>query len=416
MSLPKRITLLALLALALRVEGRNLQAAAKPNNFGQKNSQCAKDATAQTELPCKDLEVGMVCGDSKKCFGVDVCPALVNNGGDHPVHLAKLCKECMADSDCDQNNCQTCSNFQCVTTCSADQECRDAECKAKLVDIKPVPELVAYDYSRPGTSQPVPDGEWGVSFARPGATAAVVDLTSQVPAARRRLSTYEAGLLADPPGHTSAVRIAINGSSSAKVDVSIAFSAGLFEGMKFADFAKVATLQYDWFKSPKSADGVTAPAAPAPTLKFEVASLAACAPDATTGACTGTNYWTTFIYEPYQNPTMNTPQTGVWKTEAITAASGSTAAITLAGQSQGGWWQTAIGPVTSPPQKGVSGPLRSLQTWGAHFEATQPLLMSDAVITKVIVGMGSGNPNQLGYVQGVRLTAGAYDWSWDFGA
>jgi len=198
-------------------------------------------------------------------------------------------------------------------------------------------------------------GQWGISDVRPGGSASIVDLP--------------AGPLAGAPSPTGAALLTLDGTNAAKAEVGIYNFYG-----KFSDIVSDLNVGYDFYK-----DSSGTSAAPAPAMKI--------------GLLNSNNQLGYLIYEPYANPAFINPTPDVWTHESMDA-------------NTGGWWWS--GGFTPPAGSAGGAPYDTLAQWAST-------VLGDANMVYVGMGMGTYNPDTVGYFDNVLVKAGSFNDTYDFG-
>jgi predicted RNA-binding protein with TRAM domain len=109
--------------------------------------------------------------------------------------------------------------------------------------------------------------------------------------------------------------------------------------------------------------------------------------------CTGTSGFTTFVFEPYENPGINTVTVGQWQT--------------WADATNGMWWSTH-----TFSGGGGQSDVETFSDLMTKYMAACP----DAQLVDIGVGMGSSNPGTAGWVDNLQYTTSAGSANWDFEA
>jgi hypothetical protein len=140
------------------------------------------------------------------------------------------------------------------------------------------------------------------------------------------------------------------------------------------------TASYRWSK-----DGPVG-GAPAPALKLGLRT----SDFASTGSSSriGENNWDKIlIYEPYDNPDQASTPSGIWVTQSIDPNNGT-------------WWMfdRTIPSQVNPPHSSLT-----LNQW--LNDATYGARLNGATIVDVALGVGSGNPGSIGYVDWLETSA-----------
>jgi len=187
---------------------------------------------------------------------------------------------------------------------------------------------------------------------------------------------------AAPGGTNPGVAFLSTGSSNAD-----RAELGTFQdfGLASSVFADV-DLSYNFYKEPGAAP------APAPSLKLDVFNPSA----------VGDGYGQ-LIFEPYWQG--SNPAEGSWVSVAIDENTGA------GGTGSGGWWWSGG---FGEPSGGGGPPIRSLAEWDALFATSAASDYSGAHVTGIRVGLGTFNPDQLGYFDDVSFTSGAFDVTYSF--
>ncbi len=227
-----------------------------------------------------------------------------------------------------------------------------------------------------------------------GATADIVTLQGEVNAGKN-----ESLVSGRPDNITSALRLHTRVNQTGdRAEVALYFldtDYGLFNGMLFKDMvANGIRFEYSYFKANVTDGGL----APAPTIKFSVHSPSA-------------GFWTTFLWEPYQQGTGN-PIENVWVSNEVLNTTGTTYYPNASDVTKYGWSHTNKKNISA--YGGLSN-LANLATWAGFLNTTLPLVMATAVVGEVRIGVGTDNPGVTSYVNSLRIAVGDYDWKWTFG-
>ena len=226
-----------------------------------------------------------------------------------------------------------------------------------------------------------------------GATADIVTLQGEVNAGKN------ASLVSGRPENiASALRLHTRVNQTGdRAEVAVYFhytnDGGLFNGMLFKDMvANGIRFEYSFFKANVTYGSEEA----APAIKLAVYSPS-------------TKAWTSFVWEPYQQGTGN-PNENEWISNVVLTTNGtSTNPITTT--SGNGWWNSYWVPDLNLRQSHLS----NLAAWVTHLNTSFPLVMADAIVEHVRIGVGSNNPGVTSYVNSLRIAVGDYDWKWTFG-
>ncbi len=142
----------------------------------------------------------------------------------------------------------------------------------------------------------------------------------------------------------------------------------------FGALDSLFTAEYRWYK-----DSPVGAAAPALKIGLQTSEYGGSA-----SARIGEQDWDkVLIYEPYDNPDAGTTPVGTWVTQTIDADNGT-------------WWMfsrestTATGVINAPHNS------LTLNEWFA--DGTWGNILLDSKIVQVQLGVGSGNPDMVGYV------------------
>jgi hypothetical protein len=188
------------------------------------------------------------------------------------------------------------------------------------------------------------------------------------------------------PLPTGAARITTDGTNASMGEVGVRDNYGVVSSI-----INSINLAYSYFKQAPSGD-----AASAPSLKLNFVNPAF-NPLVTTVPNRG---FTTLVYEPYWN-SGGTVATDTWLTDSIDATHGL-------------FWTT--GGFGQP--NGAGGPpLNTLADWITAFDSTSGGAFSNATLYEVKVGIGSFQPNQVGYFDKVVINGTSVaDTTYDFQA
>ena len=159
-----------------------------------------------------------------------------------------------------------------------------------------------------------------------------------------------------------------NGLGTSKAEVKIQGNFGTI-----GDFVNSGSMGYDYYQTSGGPSSTIAPA-----LKFEVLDVTNTSGDG----------YATFIYEPYYNGGVGAYDT--WHNVGITGDSGN-------------FWHTTLYNVS-----GIDFD-ETILDWATLLGS-----MQDAVITSIIFGIGSGTPNELGYVDNFYFYNGNTSFTADF--
>ncbi len=170
------------------------------------------------------------------------------------------------------------------------------------------------------------------------------------------------------PAGTGVLELSTNAGGSSKAEVKIQGNFGTI-----GDFVNSGSMGYDYYQTSGGPSSTIAPA-----LKFEVL-------DSTNTSGDG---YATFIYEPYYNGGVGAYDT--WHNVGITGNSGN-------------FWHTELYNVS-----GIDFD-ETILDWATLLGS-----MQDAVITSIIFGIGSGTPNELGYVDNFYFYNGNTSFTADF--
>ena len=228
----------------------------------------------------------------------------------------------------------------------------------------------------------------------PGATAKIVALQAEVAGGKN-----ESLVSGRPDNITSALCLHTSlQPTNDRAEVALYFfdtDYGLFNGMLFKDMvANGIRFEYSYFKANVTGGDL----APAPTIKFSVHSPSA-------------GFWTTFLWEPYQQGTGD-PINNVWVSNEVLNTTGMTHYPNASSVTKYGWSHTNTKNLTA--YGGLSN-LANLATWAGFLNTTLPLVMATAVVGEVRIGVGKDNYGVTSYVNSLRIAVGDYDWKWTFG-
>jgi fibronectin type III domain protein len=109
--------------------------------------------------------------------------------------------------------------------------------------------------------------------------------------------------------------------------------------------------------------------------------------------CTGTSQFTTFVFEPYLNPSMQAVTVGQWQT--------------WSNATSGMWWSTH-----TFSGGGGQADVETFSSLMIKYMAACPA----AQLVDIGVGMGSSNPGTAGWVDNLAYTTSAGSENWDFAA
>ncbi|KAG7667910.1 hypothetical protein Ndes2526B_g01681 [Nannochloris sp. 'desiccata'] len=222
----------------------------------------------------------------------------------------------------------------------------------------------------PYTATP-PDGEWYISIETPG--GGVTQLTTSAPTSD--LGTY-------------ALELSTGDSNADSARARVAYSAGLFGGMTFADFIEdLNTVTFTMYKEDTGLSCQNDQASPA--VKFVVFN-------------TETSGFTTIVFEPYRAPPFNGAAVtkDTWLTLSAGKDTGSDSCT-----SGNGWWATKLG------QDEVCSPSSLLNALDTEFPE---LKYGEAKVFSVALELGAANKCVTGYVQTLRVASGVWDYTWTF--
>jgi hypothetical protein len=218
-------------------------------------------------------------------------------------------------------------------------------------------------------------GVWGVSDPRTGTTgssASIVDLTGA-----------GGNLENNQPLPTGAGKITTDSTNASMAEVGIANNYGLASSV-----IPTINLAFSYYKAATAGN-----AASAPSLKLTFLN-------STYASTPGNDGFVTLVYEPYWN-SGGTVATDTWLTDSMDATNGLFWANGGFGQANG-----AGGP-----------PLHTLSQWLTAFDSTSSGAFSQASLLEVRIGMGSYQPDQIGYFDKVVINGTAQaDTTYDFEA
>lgn len=228
-------------------------------------------------------------------------------------------------------------------------------------------------------SSNITPGVWFATDVRPGGTANIVNLTGA-----------GGNLENNQPLPTGAVELTTDGTNAAKAEIGIGYDFGK---TTVSDIVSSLALGYSYYKANVGAT------APAPSIKLSFLA------DPSHPATNGDNF-VTLIYEPYVNPTYNNPQVDAWQNVSITGTSGLF-------WSNGG---LGLGNSFAGP------PYQTLSAWLNTSNSQTDNSFSFAHLVSMQVGVGSYNPDQVGYFDAVHLAfndttnSNSFDTTYDFQA
>jgi hypothetical protein len=225
----------------------------------------------------------------------------------------------------------------------------------------------------------VADGQWFATDVRPGGTATIVNLTGA-----------GGNLENNQPLPTGAAKLTTDGTNAAKAEIGVAYNFG---ATNVSDIMSTLALGYSFYKAN------VGPTAPAPSIKLSFLA------DANHPAANGDNF-VTLIYEPYTNPTYNTPTPDVWQSASLNSTTGLF------------WSNGGLGLANSF----AGPPYKTLADWLAQSNGQADNSFSFAHLVGMQVGVGSYNPDQVGYFDAVHLAfndttnSNSFDTTYDFQA
>lgn len=175
-------------------------------------------------------------------------------------------------------------------------------------------------------------------------------------------------LESNAPAGTGVLELSTSAGSSSKAEVKILGNFGTI-----GDFLNGGSMGYDYYQASGGPSSTIAPA-----LKFEVLDFSDNSGDG----------YATFIYEPVYNNGVGAYDT--WQNVGITGDNGD-------------FWHTTL--------YGASGVAydNTILDWASLLSS-----MQDAVITSIIFGIGSGTPDELGYVDNFYFNNGDLGITADF--
>ena len=199
-------------------------------------------------------------------------------------------------------------------------------------------------------------GSWNNNSSN-GGNGQIIDVTGQ-----------GGNLETNAPAGSGVLELTTNAGGSSKAEVKIQGNFGTI-----GDFVNGGSMGYNYYQASGGPSATIAPA-----LKFEVLDAS---------DINGDGY-ATFIYEPIYNGGVGAYDT--WHDVDITGDSGN-------------FWHTTL--------YGASGIDydETISDWMTTLSS-----MQDAIITSIIFGIGSGTPNELGYVDDFYFNNGDKSFSADF--
>ncbi len=203
-----------------------------------------------------------------------------------------------------------------------------------------------------------------------GGTASIVDLTG----AGGDLENLQ-------PLPVGAALLTTDGTNASKAEIGI-----ILPSLLAAPIFPFAELGYSYHKVSGG------PPAAAPSIKITLWSQTC----PFGGDCFGT-----LVYEPYVQGAGN-PPTDTWTSVFIDANTGGGDGPNVGGF----WWTGGFGTGSSAG----GPPYQSLNEWQAAFNGN----FDSAIVLVLSVGLGSFNPDQVGYFDNVRLGLGPDEIIWDF--
>jgi hypothetical protein len=213
---------------------------------------------------------------------------------------------------------------------------------------------------------------WSDGVTNAGGSAAIVSLNG-----------LGGNLENNAPDANGAVRLTTDGDGGTRAEVGLGDNFGVVSDI----FGDDLSFTYSWYNSGDTGG----PAAPSLKLAFYDASYA------------GDGYGQ-LIYEPYWqsadgNSTI-TPVTNDWVTTTINLGSGL-------------FWNSGMFGIAS---SAGGPPNRTLGEWLSEFNAADPNGFAQASLVGISVGMGTNNPNEVGYFDQVGISGTLADAQYDFAA